>query len=124
METNFVLRRELVKAVAADRGALALISRPRGNLADIRLLPMSVDGRNFVAATEDEAAARRYPLLRPLHLVVAFSGESLDRPVAEEFVAYVLSRCGQQDAAKDGFLPLDRSELHAQREKLGWKHVE
>jgi phosphate transport system substrate-binding protein len=115
---------ELVKAVAADRGALALVSLLRGDLPDVRLLPLSADGRNFVAATADEAAARRYPLLRPLHLVVAFSGESLERPVAEEFVAYVLSRSGQQDVAKDGFLPLDRSELHAQREKLGWKQVE
>ena len=67
---------EIVKAVAADRGALALVSLLRGRLPDVRLLPLSADGRNFFAVTGDEAAARRYPRLRPLYLVVAFSGES------------------------------------------------
>jgi len=56
--------------------------------------------------------------------VFSMPGETLEEPLREEFIAYILSRCGQQDVTKDGFLPLNRSELHVQEEKLGWNRLQ
>jgi ABC-type phosphate transport system substrate-binding protein len=46
-------------------------------------------------------------------------GEPLS-PVAEELLRYVLSRSGQEDAVKAGFLPMRRDEVLAARDQLGW----
>jgi hypothetical protein len=40
-------------------------------------------------------------------------------PLHREFVEYLLSYSGQVDMVKDGFLPLTRGEIHAQREMAG-----
>jgi len=60
--------------------------------------------------------SERTPDSRPLFIAFAASEEGPPAGVVREFLAYVLSYSGQLDAAKDGFLPLSRGELHAQRE--------
>jgi ABC-type phosphate transport system substrate-binding protein len=59
-------------------------------------------------------------LIRPLFLVVSLNGETMEDPLMRELLSYVLSRSGQEDSMKDGFLPLTRGEVVAQEEKLGW----
>ncbi len=122
--TEHVSRTDLVAAVAADRGALGLVSLSRGMLENVRLVPIARGDQAYVQPTEAEIAARRYPLIRSLFLVVPVSGDSLRDPLLKEFVAYILSRCGQQDVVKDGFLPLSRSEIHVQEDLLGWSHLQ
>lgn len=117
-------RRDLIAAVASERSALGLVSLSRGALEEVRLIPVGSPGRPFVAPVDDQIHSRRYPLIRPLSLVFALQTETLEEPLLGEFVAYVLSRCGQQDVIKDGFLPLNRSELHEQEEKLGWNRLQ
>ena len=67
------------------------------------------------------ATEKGYPLKRALTLVVAKSEDgAVKQSLVDEFVTYVLSRQGQEVLSKDGILPLDGSELSAQKEKLGW----
>jgi isopentenyl phosphate kinase len=40
-----------------------------------------------------------------------------------ELLSYILSRSGQEDVVKDGFLPLTHGEVVVQEEKLGWNEV-
>jgi phosphate transport system substrate-binding protein len=77
----------------------------------------------LTSPTEANLQSRRYPLIRPLYLVVAINGERLEDPLMRELLSYVLSRSGQEDVIKDGFLPLTRAEVVAQEEKLGWSEV-
>ncbi|HMP07463.1 MAG TPA: hypothetical protein PJ982_14025, partial [Lacipirellulaceae bacterium] len=86
-----------------------------------KVLPLTIDtGETIAAPRAGEAVDPRYPLVRPLFVVVRWSpGESLP-PLAEEFLRYVLSRPGQEDAVKAGFLPMRRDEVLAARDQLGW----
>jgi len=54
---------------------------------------------------------------------VALNGETIDDPLMRVLLSYVLSRSGQEDVMKDGFLPLTHGEAVAQKEKLGWNEV-
>jgi len=62
----------------------------------------------------------RTPDCRPLFLAVAVPKDGGLPGQVQEFMAYVLSYSGQLDVAKDGLLPLTRSEIHAQKDLLGW----
>jgi phosphate transport system substrate-binding protein len=62
---------------------------------------------------------RGYPLIRKLNLVLIAPEDSKEDPLVNEFLAFVLSRQGQEVLCKDGFVPLDGSELILQLEKLG-----
>jgi hypothetical protein len=42
-------------------------------------------------------------------------------PVVEEWARFILSRAGQETLIKDGFVPLDRSDIAVQQERLGWE---
>ena len=62
---------------------------------------------------------RRHAVL-PLCVILLVSGDQLTDPLRTEFLRYVLSRNGQADVAKDGFLPLTRNSLLMQQDALGW----
>ena len=113
---------EILSAVANDPGGLGFWSATRGQPAALKVLPVISSNGQSVIAFEDAAIERGYPLLRPLNLIVTKIGldSGLD-PLVEEFVKYVLSRDGQLDLIKDGFLPLTSEQLHLQENKLGWE---
>ena len=62
----------------------------------------------------------RYPLVRQLYVVMRVKEGDKLSPMAEEFLRYVLSRSGQEDAVKAGLIPLRRDEVMASRDQLGW----
>jgi len=68
-------------------------------------------------------ASGKYPLIRPLTVVVAVGDKGVESPLATEFLKYVLSRDGQADVIKDGFQPLGRADLLEQYDRLGWNQV-
>jgi phosphate transport system substrate-binding protein len=111
----------LVEAVATDRGGVGIVSLSRVRPDKVRVVPViGTDGRLVLPTDEQAVADGRYPLVRPLMLVIPFQGDALQEPLRMEFVKYVLSREGQADVAKDGFLPLDRNDLLLQQDRLGW----
>jgi phosphate transport system substrate-binding protein len=62
-----------------------------------------------------------YPLLRKLTVVARLDESGKLAPQIEEFIRFVLSNQGQDSLVKDGFVPLDRSDIYAQQELLGWE---
>jgi phosphate transport system substrate-binding protein len=120
---EYSTRDELIHAVAQDPASISLVSLSHGEPGDVRVVPVAgVDGV-LTSPTEANIQSRRYPLIRPLYLVVAINGERLEDPLMRELLSYILSRSGQEDVIKDGFLPLTRAEVVAQEEKLGWSEV-
>jgi ABC-type phosphate transport system substrate-binding protein len=110
---------EVTEAVAADRGGLGLIGANHGNWPGVKRIPLVVSA-DLQPMTDVVAGSARTPDCRPLFVVVTLPKEGGLSPLQREFLAYILSQAGQLDAAKDGLLPLSRSEIHAQRELLGW----
>ena len=74
---------------------------------DVRAVPLTADPKGkFVPATQDRLYTGEYPLSRSLFLVVNYKpGTQLD-PLRREFIRYALSKEGQQDVVRDGYVPL------------------
>ena len=96
----------VVQAVASDRFAMGY-SGIGYRTADVRAVPLAP--KAGAAAVEPEphsAYTGEYPLARFLYLSVNHKpGTPLD-PLRREFLRYVLSRSGQGDVRKDGYLPI------------------
>ncbi len=74
--------------------------------SNVRALPLSEEGDNYVEATLENALEGEYPLSRFLYVYVNKApGKSLD-PLTLEFLKMVLSEEGQQITAKGGYFPL------------------
>ncbi len=114
----------LVEAIAKDRGGIGIVSLSRVRPDEVRVVAIAGPDGEAILPTDDRAVAEgRYPLVRPLVLAIPMSGDALQEPLRAEFVKYVLSRDGQADVAKDGFLPLHHGDLIMQRDRLGWNSV-
>lgn len=120
---EYATRDELIQAVAQDPAGITLISLSHGEPTDVRVVPVAGSDGVPVSPNEANLLSRRYPLIRPLYLVVALNGESIQDPLMRELLSYILSRSGQEDVVKDGFLPLTHGEVVVQEEKLGWNEV-
>jgi phosphate transport system substrate-binding protein len=96
----------VVQGVASDKYAIGY-SGIGYVTADVRPVPLAADAKsNAVEATPANAYTGEYPLSRFLYLYVNHKpGSQLD-PLRREFIAYVLSRQGQEDVVKDGYYPL------------------
>ena len=73
----------------------------------------------YVAPSLVTTANRTYPLVRSIYIMAnRRPGTAMD-PKVHEFLAYVLSRQGQEDVMKEGdFLPLTPSLVHEQLQKI------
>ncbi|MBR2655572.1 MAG: phosphate ABC transporter substrate-binding protein PstS family protein [Loktanella sp.] len=73
--------------------------------ADVRAVPLSMDGECY-EATGENAAAGFYPLARFLYIYVNKNpNEDLD-PLRGEFIKYVYTQEGQADVMRAGFFPV------------------
>ena len=93
----------LVKAVEADQNAIGyagLVNQTAG----VRAVPLAArPGSPAVAIDSLEAGQGRYPLMRPLQLVINQAPGHELTTVQSEFLKYVFSRLGQEDVIKGGF---------------------
>jgi phosphate transport system substrate-binding protein len=108
----------VVQGVASDKYGIGY-SGIGYKTADVRAVPLArtADGA-AVPADPEKAYSGEYPLARFLYLYVnAKPGDELD-PLRREFLAYILSKQGQADVAKDGYLPLPPTVLAEQRKKV------
>ena len=64
-----------------------------------------------------------YPLLRKLTVLVSANEEGKYPNTVDELLRFVLSAQGQEALVKDGLVPLDRSAIYNQQEKLGWESL-
>ena len=96
----------VVQAVASDRFGIGY-SGIGYMTANVRAVPLASEPTgDAVEPTPDAAYSGDYPLARFLYLSVNHRpGSDLD-PLRREFLRYVLSRDGQADVTKDGYLPV------------------
>lgn len=96
----------VVQAVASDRFGIGY-SGVGYMTANVRAVPLAAEPAAEPVAPKPAAAySGDYPLSRFLYLSVNHRpGSQLD-PLRREFLRYVLSRDGQADVTKDGYLPV------------------
>jgi len=110
----------VVQGVATDLGAIGY-SGIGYKTADVRAVPLAVEGKDYVPAEAQYGYSGEYPLARFLYIYLNYRpGSDLD-PLRREFIRYVFSREGQEVVAKDGFLPLTAKVARAQLAKIGVK---
>lgn len=112
---------DICKNVAKNRGGVGYVSLSLappevGKLVALRLNT----GEVIQPPRPGEPVDPRYPLVRDLYVVLKWKQGDALPPLSEEFLRYVLSRSGQEDAVKAGFIPLRRDEVLASRDHLGW----
>jgi phosphate transport system substrate-binding protein len=111
--------REAVAAVAVDPAGIAYAPL---RAANDRVKPLALaeqDGGAFVDLTDATVAARTYPLIRVITMVLNREpGKPVDAKV-KEFLRYILSRDGQDAVARDGgYVPLSAASVRRQLERL------
>lgn len=111
--------RQIVTALAADKYGLAY-SGIRYTTQDVRPIAIAVrEGTPYVEPTRENVLNRTYPLLRDIPIYINHApGKSID-PKVREFLAYILSREGQQAISREGdYLPLTPNLIEQQRKLL------
>lgn len=114
---------DIVDAVAGTPEAIAVVSANRALSESVRPLAIAVDGQKLISPKNLQAVDLGYPLLRKLSVVVSVDADGKLAPVVEELAKFLLSRPGQEILVKDGLVPLDRSDIAVQEERLGWEQL-
>jgi phosphate transport system substrate-binding protein len=114
---------DIVDAVGATPEAIAVVSANRALTDSVRSLAIAVDGQKIVSPRSPQAIDLGYPLLRKLSVIVSQSDDGKLTPAVEELTKFILSQTGQETLIKDGLVPLDRSDIALQQEKLGWQQL-
>jgi len=85
----------------------------------VKAVPLSKKaGKPFIAATNENALNKSYPLSRYLYLYVNKHPNKALPPLEREFVKMVLSKVGQQVVVKDGYIPLPIKVVKKELAKL------
>ena len=109
----------VVQGVATDKYAMGY-SGIGYMTADVRAVPLMKDAKAAaVEATPENAYSGKYPLARFLYVYINHKpGSDLD-PLRREFIAYILSKQGQEDVVKDGYYPLPSKIVFDTLKKIG-----
>lgn len=94
----------VIQGVASDISGIGYSGIGYGT-ADVRAVPLSMDGDCFPAEGE-YAASGDYPLARFLYIYVNKNPNEDLEPLRGEFIRYVYSQQGQADVVRAGFFPL------------------
>jgi len=96
----------VVQGVTADRYAIGY-SGIGYKTSDVKSLKLAAkDGGEFVGDDAANVYSGKYPLARFLYIYVNKAPDKPLGPLVREFMAFVLSKDGQEIVVKDGYLPL------------------
>jgi phosphate transport system substrate-binding protein len=96
----------VVQSITADKYAIGY-SGIGYKTSDVKSLKLAAkDGGEFVADEAANVYSGKYPLARFLYVYVNKSPDKPLSPLVKEFLAFVLSKDGQDIVIKDGYLPL------------------
>lgn len=88
--------------------------------AGVKTVPLAKKaGKPFVDATPENALNGTYPLARVLYVYVNKAPNKPVEPVVLEFMKLVLSKQGQENVVKDGYIPLPAKMVSRYRADLG-----
>jgi phosphate transport system substrate-binding protein len=103
---------EIATLVGKDPSGTGLASLSSSE-KNVRMLPLLINGEK-IEPTEKSILSGKYPLMRPLVLVIDKDQIGKDGGLREAVLEYVLSRDGQMDVMKAGFYPLDPTFIRQQ----------
>lgn len=110
---------DVARAVAEDRWAIGVAPL---HLRNDQIKPLEIshgEGAPFHAPVRTAIADRTYPLARAISIAAAHTEKAPLKPVAREFLRYVLSREGQEVIAANGvYVPLTPSIAAQQRARI------
>ncbi|WP_130536870.1 PstS family phosphate ABC transporter substrate-binding protein [Thiomicrorhabdus indica] len=87
--------------------------------AGVKAVPLAKkDGKPFVEANPENAVNGTYPLSRLLYVYVNKAPNKAIEPVVGEFLKLVLSKKGQSDVEKDGYIALPKKVVEKQLAKI------
>jgi phosphate transport system substrate-binding protein len=112
---------EICKFVGEDPKGIGIAELHYDN-PNVRRVPLMVQGQ-MVPADEASVLAGRYPLTRPLMLVLDKSQLEADGRLRESVLRFVLSRDGQTAATKAGFYPLNPSFIRQQLQEIAGQQL-
>jgi phosphate transport system substrate-binding protein len=96
----------VVQGVASDRYAIGY-SGIGYKTADVRAVPLAKNAKSqAIEAIPENAYNQSYPMARFLYLYVNYKPNSQLDPLRREFIKYALSKQGQEDVIKDGYIPI------------------
>jgi len=96
----------VVQGITADKFAIGY-SGIGYKTSDVKALKLAAkDGAEFFGDDATNVYAGKYPLARFLYIYVNKAPDKPLSPLVKEFLAFVLSKEGQQIVIKDGYLPL------------------
>lgn len=84
-----------------------------------RLVPIAIEGSDYIAATRENILSGQYPLSRYLYLYV---NKNPLKPLATndaEFLKFIFSKQGQKGVEKDGYVSLSTELAESQLKKVG-----
>lgn len=114
----------IADAVEKDPGGVGYASITHIRKDKVKVLGVAREaGEPFVAATEENIASGRYPLVRPLVLVAIGDDEGLKNSTLLEAIHLMISERGQIQVLKDGYLPAIRSDIVQGLDLLGLSSV-
>ncbi len=103
---------DVCKGIANDLAGVG-IGEMSSVQTNIKKVPLKVQGQ-LISPDEASVLAGRYPLMRPLMLVVDKQQLKSDGGLREAILQYVLSKDGQTEVMKAGFYPLNPSFIRQQ----------
>lgn len=115
-EAYFESNAELMAAIEKDPLAIGIGSLKCGSHS-ARALKLR-DGATIIGSTDHDVLVGRYPLTRPLTLVLDVGQQSPEAIASQEFARYAVSQAGQIQAIVVGFFPFDPPRLRAENYKL------
>ncbi len=112
---------EVCKAISTDIAGAGL-GEMASHQANVKKVPLLVQGQ-LVQADESSVLAGRYPLMRPLMLVVDKQQLKSDGGLREAVLQYVLSKDGQTEVMKAGFFPLNPGFIRQQLDAISGQQL-
>jgi phosphate transport system substrate-binding protein len=92
----------IIQSVSQTKGAIGYVGLAYVDKSKVKDLPVSLDGKKFVAPSIENAKNKSYPIVRPLFYYYNAADEKKVKP----FITFLLSAQGQSIVLKEGYVPL------------------
>ena len=87
--------------------------------AGVRLLPIALDGGNYISPSREHILSGEYPLSRYLYVYVNKQPKKPLPLLVQEFLTFIFSKQGQALVEKDGYVPVSEQIAKQQLAKVG-----
>ncbi|WP_197231512.1 PstS family phosphate ABC transporter substrate-binding protein [Novipirellula artificiosorum] len=118
-KASYASNAKVVQALEEDKNAIGICGLKCGSHS-LRLLGLQAND-TIIPCDDHSVLMGRYPLIRPLTLVLDLGQTGARADANREFVRYALHQAGQSQSILAGFFPFDPPTLRGERAKLEQK---